>query len=495
VGTTTCKSFLFTTDGLILSAVTKEHPTYYPQLGWAEQDPSDWWNSIKRITRQVLSVARKRDISILAVSLTGQMHSAVPVSVSGEPLYNCITLADRRSVSQCREIERRISRGELHAITGNRLDPYITAPKLLWIKEERPELFKRMHKFLPPKDFIRLKLTDQSVVDHMEASGTLLYDIRKRQWHSELFDIFQVPMDSAPALMESTDLAGEVTKTASRDTSIEKGTPVIVGAADDVDILGTGSTDVGAARCHLGSTGGVAACIDRPISDSLTRIECYPHVVKGLWLVGGSTSAAGTSLRWFRDNFAEDAIREGKKTGDSAYKILDSKAERSAPGSIIFLPYILGERCPVWDAEAKGAFFGIKASHTKVDIYRSILEGVAFSLRDILATIEELGVGIEQLRIANGGADSSLWRQIIADVTGKPLYFTGVEESASFGSMILGAVYLQIYSSIEQACQRLVKPRRVHQPNLELSRKYTALFRTYRKIYQSLSPEFDSIGS
>jgi xylulokinase len=490
VGTTTCKTFVFRTNGTIVSAITREHPTYYPQLGWTEQDPSDWWDSIKQTTREALAIAKKSGTSIAAVSLTGQMHSAIPISASGEPLYNCITLTDRRSMHQCKKIEEKISRAKIHQITGNRLDPYITAPKLLWLKEEKPELFKRMHKFLPPKDYIRFKLTGQLAIDHMEASGTLLYDIRKREWYKDLFDLFQIPMNSAPELLESTHLAGEITEQAARDTWIESGTPVVVGAADDIDILGTGSIKVGTARCHLGSTGGVVACTERPVCDSLTRVECYPHVIENLWLVGGPTSAAGTAVRWFRDNFAQDAVNQGMEQNESPYRILDAEAKDSPPGSILFLPYILGERCPVWDTNAKGVFFGIKASHSTIDFYRSILEGVALSLRDIVKTIEDLNVAIEEMRIADGGAESSLWRQIIADVTGKPLYFTGVQESASYGTMILATVFLRIYRSVEEACDALVHTRAVNKPNLDLYKKYTVLFRTYKKIYRSLSDDF-----
>lgn len=422
------------------------------------------------------------------------MHSAVPVTTDGEPVYNCAILTDRRSIGQCRKIEEKLSRASVNEITGNRLDPYITAPKLLWLKEEKPELFKKMHKLLPPKDFIRFKLTDEFITDHIEASGTLLYDIRKREWSPELFDIFQIPIDCAPEIRNSTLNAGEVTKEAARETNIDEGVPVIVGAADDIDILGTGALKTGSASCHLASTGEIVALTEHPVSDPLSRVECYPHVIENIWVVGGPTSAAGTALRWFRDNFAQDIVKKSKETNASPYRILDSEAMNSAAGSILFLPYLLGERCPLWDPSAMGVFFGLKTSHTRIDIYRSILEGVAFSLRDIATTIEELGVKVDHLMIADGGAHSSLWRQIIADVLGKPLHFTGIEESASFGSMILAAVHLGIYSNIPDACEQLVHVKTVNKPNLEAQAKYAALFEIYRKIYRSLCNDFTKLS-
>ena len=449
---------------------------------------------MRETTKEVLARARESNLEISIVAVTGQMHSAVPVTSSGEPLYNCAILTDRRSFGQCRKIEEKISRASVHEITGNRLDPYITAPKLLWLKDEKPEIFKKMHKLLPPKDFIRFKLTDEFLTDHIEASGTLLYDIRKREWSPELFDIFQIPLTCAPEIRNSTLSAGEVTREAARETGIDEGVPVIVGGADDIDILGTGALKIGSASCHLASTGEIVALTERPISDPLGRVECYPHVIENVWVVGGPTSAAGTALRWFRDNFAQDVVEKCRETKESPYRILDSEAMNSAAGSILFLPYLLGERCPLWDPNAMGVFFGLKTSHTRTDMYRSILEGVAFSLRDITTTIEQLGVDVNHLMIADGGAHSSLWRQIIADVMGKPLYFTGIEESASFGSMILAAVHLEIYSSIEEACGQLVHTKTVNQPVLENQAKYAALFEIYRKIYRSLSNEFNTLN-
>lgn len=493
IGTTSCKSFVFRTDGSRIAASAKEHPTYYPHPGWAEQDPSDWWNAVKETTREVLARSKNAGVKISTVAVTGQMHSAVPVDASGEPLYNCIILTDRRSLGQCRKVEERISRASVHEITGNRLDPYITAPKLLWLKEEKPDLFKKMRKLLPPKDFIRFKLTGEFLVDHIEASGTLLYDIRKREWSPELFDIFQIPVTCAPEIRNSTLNAGEVTGAASRETGIGEGVPVIVGGADDVDILGTGALKIGSASCHLASTGEIVALTERPVSDPLGRVECYPHVIENVWLVGGPTSAAGTALRWFRDNFAQDVVEKSRATNESPYKILDSEAANSTAGSVLFLPYLLGERCPLWDPTVTGVFFGLKTSHTRTDIYKSILEGVAFSLRDITTTIQELGVDVDHLMIADGGAHSSLWRQIIADVIGKPLYFTGIEESASFGSMILAAVNLGIYPTIEEACGQLVHTKTVNQPNPTAHAKYTTLFEIYKKIYRSLGSEFNTL--
>ena len=494
IGTTSCKSFVFRTDGTRIAASAKEHPTYYPHPGWAEQNPFDWWNAVRETTKDVLATVKERAAKISSVAVTGQMHSAVPVTAEGEPLYNCAILTDRRSIGQCRKVEERMSRASIHEITGNRLDPYITAPKLLWLKDEKPELFKNMFKLLPPKDFIRFKLINEFITDHIEASGTLLYDIRKREWSSELFDIFNIPIDCGPEIRGPTMHAGEVTEKAARETGIDEGLPVIVGAADDIDILGTGALKIGSASCHLASTGEIVALTERPISDPLSRVECYPHVIENIWVVGGPTSAAGTALRWFRDNFAQDVIKKSQEINESPYRILDSEAMNSAAGSILFLPYLLGERCPVWDPNARGVFFGLKTSHTRIDIYRSILEGVAFSLRDIATTIEELGVKVDHLMIADGGAHSSLWRQIIADVMGKPLYFTGVEESASFGSMILAAVHLGIYSSIEEACEQLVHTKTVNQPNLELHNKYAALFEVYGKIYRLLRNDFSALS-
>ncbi|RLI13494.1 xylulokinase [Candidatus Bathyarchaeota archaeon] len=495
IGTTACKVIIFDDLGRKIVAYSKEHPTFTPRVGWAEQDPRDWESSVVEGVRSVLGTKRVSASEISVVSITGQMHSAVPVDKTSKPLLRCIILTDRRSSKQCEAVSSEISPSEIYRITGNRLDPYITAPKLLWIKDNQPRVFEKTYKFLPPKDFIRLRLTDVFATEPIDASGSLLYNIRTGEWSTELLKIFGIPEEKMPEIHEPTEVIGEITEKAAQKTHLEKGTPVVVGGADDIDILGTGAIQTGLASGHLGSSGEIAVCVDNPIFDPLGRVECYPHVIKSLWVVGGPISNAGTALRWLKDNFAKDLTDRSRREGIGVYEILDDEAVASEPGSrgLIFLPYLTGERCPIWDPDARGVLFGLTLMHSRKEVVRAVMEGVAYSLRDVTETIERLCVKIEEIRFADRAAKSRVWRQIIADVIGKSVLFTNVEESASLGTMILGAVGIGFYKTVTEACRKTVKIVETQNPYDENHETYSKLYSLYKRLYQNLYSEFKAL--
>jgi len=495
VGTTACKIIVFDELGRKMASSSKEHPTFTPRIGWAEQDPEDWHNSVIEGIRSVLETKRVGAKEIGVVGITGQMHSVIPVDKASKPLSRCIILTDRRSSEQCEAVSKKISLSEVHLITGNRLDPYITAPKLLWMKDNQPGVYEETYKFLPPKDFIRLRLTGVFATEPVDASGTLLYDIRTGEWSTELLNIFQISQEKMPEIHEPTEVIGEITEKVAQRTHLEKGTPVVVGGADDIDMLGTGAIETGLASGHLGSSGEIAVCVDKPIFDPYGRVECYPHVIKSLWVVGGPTSNAGTALRWLKDNFAKDLTDRSRREGTNVYEILDNEAAASKPGSngLIFLPYLTGERCPIWDCDARGVLFGLTLTHSRKEVVRAMMEGVAYSFRDVMETIETLNVKAEMIRFADRAAKSHVWRRIIADVIDRPVLFTNVEESASLGAMILGAVGIGLYKTVTEACQKIVEIVETQNPDGKNHETYSKLYSLYKTVYQNLYSEFKAL--
>jgi D-xylulose kinase len=481
LGTTSCKTIFFTTDGEILAKNQRSYPSIYPEPNWVEQDPANWFSAVVETTRAGWDELRTtKMIQILGMAFTGQMHGILPVDRAGNALYNCLVLQDRRSLKQCREIGECISKSTIHEITGGILDPYICAPKIMWLKENKPALFKRTHKFLAPKDYIRNKITRTFVTDPLDASGTMLYDIQTHCWSEEILELLKIDIDVLPQIEESTALDGFVDNDFYSKTGIPEKTPIIVGAGDDIDVIGVGAINPGHATEHMGTTGEIGVVTDRPLVDPQGRIECYPHPLKHRWVVGAPTQAAGAALEWFKKAFySSKNCNEMSEERIYDHIIVQSTKVPAGSEGLIFLPFLSGERAPIWNPAARGTFYGISFMHDNAFFAKAILEGVAYSLKSILEIIEDLGQPIHFILSSGGATKSVLWRQMRANIYGKEVITTNIEEAAALGNFILAAVGLGVYESIETAVSSLIKQVDVVYPEQKKTSSYQGLYQKY----------------
>ena len=483
IGTTNCKSTVFAVDGTLMGGGKASYPEHYPQPGWVEQKPEDWWSAVVASVTQALSAAGKRAGEVLAIGVTGQMHGVVPIDKAGQPLGPCLTLRDRRAEAEVEEIVRALSWEGVYHITGARLSPSMPAAKIRWMRQNQPGLYQRACSFLPVKDYIRYVLTGDLGTEAIDAAGTLLYDVRTRQWSAEMADAAGVSLEKLPPLRQPWEMAGTLRGDTAQALGLMEGTPVIVGAGDDVECLGLGLVESGDSLEHLGTTGSIMTCTDRPVDDPAMVVELYPHVAPSLWLVGGSVNAAGGALEWASRMFSGQEVI-------GLNDILRSREDLSPSASepIIFLPYLAGERCPIWEPAAKGAWFGLTLSHERTDLLRAVLEGVTFSLKHVLEHIEEMAVPVSSLAVQERPGENSLWLDLRATIYGRPLRLVQSPEPTSLGTMILAGLAIGLFTDVAQGVKAIVKADRVVQPDDGASLRYEHLYALYKETSAALRP-------
>jgi len=401
-------------------------------------------------------------------------------------LRPAIIWADKRSQSQCEEIYGRVGRGKVLEITCNPVMPGFMAPTLLWVKENELSVFRRIFKVLLPKDYIRFKLTGAFATDVSDASATLLFDVNKRNWSTEIISDLGFQPSFFPDVYESTDVTGEVSREASEETSLASG-PIVVGGGGDspVGAVGCGVTKPGILSSNIGSAGQVFAVLDKLRVDPQFRVHTFCHAVLGKWYIQGAILSAGLSLSWFAQNLGlEESLRS---TDVDPYEILSKEAESAEPGceGLIFAPYLLGERSPHMDPRARGVFLGLTLSHKRAHMVRAIMEGVVYALRDSLEIFKRLGAKVDRIIARGGGAKSTLWRQIQADIFNSEVMTVGVKEEASFGAALLAGVGADVYADLEEAVKETVKIRDVEYPCPERVKIYEHY---YKKVYRRLYP-------
>lgn len=453
VGTTGTKALLVDEYGRVKASVTHEYATSHPQPLWAEQDPNDWWEAAQR------SIEEAAHHNVEGVGLTGQMHGLVLLDDKGEVLRPCIMWNDQRTERQCAEIA---AKADPLGLTGNPVLPGFTAPKILWVREHEPDVYRRISKVLLPKDYLRYRLTGQFLSDVSDASGTSLFDVKRRTWSQEMLDALEIPRAWLPEVTESAEVSATV-----RDGPLT-GVPVVGGAGDQAaQALSTGAVKEGIVSVTLGTSGVVFAASDRYRMDP--RLHSFCHAVRGKWhLMGVMLSAAG-SLRWYRDLM-----------GNEPYDRLIADAAPSSEG-VIFLPYLSGERTPHADPHAKGVFFGLTVRHTKAHLTRAVLEGVAFGLRDSLELMREQGMTFNQVRVSGGGAKSEIWLRILADVFNTEIVTVGVTEGAAYGGALL---------AMPERPEPVVSEPICPGPGAEA---YGATYQRYTALYPALETLFHNV--
>jgi len=482
--TTGSKAILIDESGQICAAASAPHTLQTPKPLWSEQDPSQWWRAVVDSTHAVVEQAGLDRDSIVAIGLTGQMHGLVLLDEAGEVLRPAILWNDQRTQRQCDEIHARIGKEKFIQITGNVALAGFTAPKILWVAENEPELYARARHILLPKDFIRYKLTGEMAMDQADGAGTVLMDLKTRQWSPEILKALDIPANWMPELYEGPQITGTVTQEAAEQTGLPAGIPVVAGGGDQAaQAVGVGAVHEGIVALTLGTSGVVFATTDSPFIEPEGRLHAFCHAVPGRWhLMGVMLSAAG-SLRWYRDTIAPTMDYE---------QLLEPAAEID-PGAdgLVFLPYLTGERTPHPDPLARGAFVGLTVRHSLPHLTRAVLEGVAFGLRDSFELMKNAGLAeIDQVRVSGGGAKSPLWQQILADVFGSELVTVNTSEGAAFGAALLAGAGAGHWPSVEAACQETIRITGRVTPNVEVAQRYEDVYKIYRGLYPALKPSF-----
>jgi len=490
VGTGGTRALVMDAQGQVIASASAEHQNFAsPRPGWAEQDPRDWWQACGAAVRKALQTSGIRPEDIACVGFSGQMHGAVLLDAADEVVRSALIWCDQRSEAQCVELEKIFGRDTLIKLTCNPPLTNFTVTKFLWVREIEPQNWERVKHVMLPKDYVRFRLTGERAIDMADASGTLLLDVANRRWSKEVLAKTEIDEKLLPALFESPEVCGKVSAAGAEATGLRPGTPVVAGAGDQAaGAVGMGIARVGAVSATIGTSGVVFASTDRPAMDPAGRLHTFCHAIPGRWHVMGVTQAAGLSLRWYRDNFAAASPGVQKKDGRDPYDVFAEEAVSAPSGSegAIWAPYLMGERTPHLDPNARGALVGLTASHTRAHVIRAIMEGVAFSLKDTFTIFEEMKVPVTAIRLGGGGARSPLWRQIQADVYGHEVEIVAAEEGAAHGAAILAGTGAKEWSSVEQACDAIVRVAKRVTPNQKDSATLQQGYRTYRKVYPAL---------
>jgi xylulokinase len=475
--------------GKVIASGSEEHATFVsPRPGWAEQDPRDWWRACGAAVRKALHSSNLRADEIGCVGFSGQMHGAVLLDSENEVVRGAIIWCDQRSEAQSLELEKLFGRAALIRLTCNPPLTNFTLTKLLWVREIEPQNWARVAHVMLPKDYVRFRLTGERAIDVADASGTLLLDVANRRWSSEVLSKSGIEVDLLPALHESPQVCGKISAAGAEATGLKVGTPVVAGAGDQAaGAVGMGIARAGAVSATIGTSGVVFAATDRPALDPQGRLHTFCHAIPGRWHVMGVTQAAGLSLRWFRDRFGV-AARDGR----DPYDVLAEEASAAPAGSegAFWAPYLMGERTPHLDPNARAAMLGLTVSHTRGHIIRAVMEGVAYSLKDTFTIFDEMQIPVTSIRLGGGGARSPLWRQIQADIYAHEVEIVAAEEGAAYGAAILAGVGAGAWSSVDEACDRVVRVASRIALDQAASKTLQNSYRTYRKIYPALRQIF-----
>ncbi|MBP8996666.1 MAG: xylulokinase [Anaerolineaceae bacterium] len=484
VSTTGSKALLIDTAGSVIAVASSPHTLSTPKPLWSEQDPEEWWQATAQSIRSVLQASTIKPGAIKSIGLTGQMHGLVLLGESGVVLRPAILWNDQRTQAQCDEIHRIIGRERLIQICGNIALTGFTAPKILWVAQNEPEIYTQARHVLLPKDYIRYRLTGEYAMDKADGSGTILFNLKERGWSSELLSALNIPESWMPPTFEGTEFTGVVNNSAAAETGLLAGTPVVAGGGDQsAQAVGVGSVEPGIIGLSVGTSGVVFATTPSALIEPQGRLHAFCHAVPGMWHFMGVMLSAAGSLQWFRDTLAP---------GED-FDTLMKEAETVPAGceGLQFLPYLSGERTPHPDPNARGAFIGLTLRHHRSSLTRSVLEGVAFGLKDGFMLIQEAGLpSFTQIRASGGGTKSALWRQILASVLNYELVTVNTSEGAAFGAALLAGVGAGAWSDVLSACHQTIRVTARTLPNPQDVVVYQHSYSLYRDLYPALRTSF-----
>ena len=482
IGSGSVKLTLLSREGVIAGVAGAEYPTYYPNVGYSEQDPEDWCKAFGEAFRALLRESGVKKEEIKALALDAATHTAVLLGEDLRPIRRAILWTDQRSVEEVRWIKEHLS-DVIAAQVLNTPTTVWTLPQFLWLRAHEPEVWSRIRHIVFAKDYLRFRFTGKLATDNIDAMGSMFYDAVSERWSEELLTAGAIdPAWLPPEVLQPEEVAGSVTRAAAEEFGLAEGTPVLCGTTDTVmEMVAAGSVSPGNGTVKLATAGRICVITDRPIDSPF--VFNYRHVVRGLWYPGTATASCANSYRWYRDAL-----------GRAEYEELNRGAEEIPVGSdgLMFHPYINGELTPYNDPLLKGSYTGISAHHGTAHFTRATLEGVAFSLKDCMLTTEALGMKMNRVRIIGGGAKGALWRQIVTDILNVPMEKTKVDDS-SFGTAMLAAVGLHWFPSYEAITEQCIRISSVSEPIPENVEKYAELFGKYKKIHDALAPIYDGI--
>jgi len=494
IGTTGAKALACDELGRVLATATAEYPIAAPFPLWSEQNPADWWHGAHAALREVVARANVDASQIAGLGLTGQMHGAVFLDEHGAVIRPALLWNDQRTAAECQEITERVGARLLIAIAGNPALTGFQAPKILWLRNHEQQNYARVAQVLLPKDYIRLLLTGVSATDASDAAGTLLLDLRARDWSDDILQKLDIPRAWLPRVYEGPAVTGTLLPAIAAELGLPADLPVVAGGGDNAAAaVGTGIVRTGAVSSSIGTSGVIFAHADAIALDPRGRLHTFCHAVPDQYHLMAVTLSAGGSLRWLRDTLRES----DSGTQELAYDEMMSAAAMVGPGAegLLFLPYLTGERTPHVDPLARGAFVGLTARHGAAHMIRAVLEGVVFSLRDGLEIMRELGLPISQVRATGGGARSSLWRQIQADIYGSEVATLVAEEGPAYGAALLAGVGSGVFANVEAAVDQCVAVAGVIAPDPAAQVRYEAIYPLYRELYTTLREHMHQLAA
>ena len=499
LGTSGTKTVLFDRQGHTVASSLVEYPMYQPYNGWAEQDPEDWVQAAFTTIRDVLTKSQVDPADIAGLSLSGQMHGLVLTDDAGKALGRAIIWCDNRTIESCETFTRLVGgREELIRISANPALTGFTAGKILWTRDHLPELWARARHIQLPKDYVRLRLTGEYFMEMSDASGTNLLDVPNRCWSREICERVGLDMTMLPTLLESTQVAGHISAEAEKLTGLKAGMPVVAGAGDNMAAaIGTGVVETGKAFTTIGTSGVVFAHSDTVQIDPAGRVHTFCAAVPGCYTVMSASLAAGLSLKWTRDRFFQAEIQAAEAMGTDSYVLMNQEAALSPIGAnrLIYLPYLMGERSPLLDPEARGAFIGLSAMHTRRDIVRSVMEGVMYSQWQNLNILRAMHVAPDSMLACGGGAKSPFWRQMMADMYDMPVSTLQNTEGPALGAAILAGVGAGLYSDVPSACHELLRESEPLLPDAERHAQYSKYFDLYQQLYPALKDAYHQLAN
>lgn len=496
IGTSGCKIAAFDLEGQVLCSYTGPYRIFHPNAGSAEHDANEWWervcNGVKGLIHQGLLDPRE----VIAVGVDGLSWVCLPVDRNGRPLRRAMIWLDRRAEEEAQWMKECVGEEKLVSLDGNPVDPAYIVPKMLWVKKHEPDVYRNAYKFVQSNSFIVYKLTGVYSQDYSQAYGFHFFDIARGRYDDDIADQLGISLDLVPPLCHCHDVVGTVTSKASKECGLPEGIPVVAGGLDAACCtLGAGATRPGQTQEQGGQAGGMSIVVDRPLVHP--RLILGYHVIPNMWLLQGGTVGGGGTLRWFNEQLGAYETQISTERGISSFDVMSEEAESIGPGSdgLVFLPYMAGERSPIWDSKARGLLFGLSYDKTRAHIIRAIMEGVGYSLLHNLETAEEVGARAEVLLSVGGSANSLVWTQIKSDITAKPIHVPFSDHATALGAALLAGVGAGVYKDFESAVNQTVRIRRIHEPNLKNHRVYRGYYRLYLDLYERLKVCYEQLDS
>ncbi len=511
IGTSGAKALLCDDGGNLLATATAEYPLSSPFPLWSEQEPADWWRGARQALREVVATAGVEARQIAGLGLTGQMHGAVFLDPQGAVIRPALLWNDQRTAAECAEITERVGAARLIEIAGNPALTGFQAPKILWLRNHEPENYARLAQVLLPKDYIRLLLTGTRAADAADAAGTLLLDLRARDWSDEILRALDIPRDWLPRVYEGPEVTGTLLPNVANELGLPAGLPVIAGGGDNAAAaIGTGIVRAGVVSSSIGTSGVIFAHADTIALDPQGRLHTFCHSVPGQYHLMAVTLSAGGSFQWLRntlrfqiadfrlqiDHSADSNLQSAINNLQLTYDKMTAMAATVPPGAegLLFLPYLTGERTPHLDPLARGAFVGLTARHSAAHMIRAVMEGVVFSMRDGLAIMRELGLPLGEVRATGGGGRSPLWRQMQADIYGAPVATLAAEEGPAYGAALLAGVGAGVFADVQAAVDRCVRVSGATQPDPAAQARYEQIYAVYRGLYGALKDDMHRLA-